>query len=58
MLQQDLVEAYKWLNLAAAQGVEVAKESKDLATKKMTAEQIAEAQRLSTKWKPSSEGTP
>ena len=46
------VQAYKWWNLAAAQGNESAKENKAIVEKKMTREQIAEAQRLSTGWKP------
>jgi hypothetical protein len=39
-----------WLNLAAAQGIEVAKENKSILSKKMTREQIAEAQKLSREW--------
>ena len=49
------VQAYKWLNLAAAQGNENAKTGKGFVEKEMTREQIAEAQRLSTEWKPVSE---
>jgi TPR repeat protein len=57
---QDDVEAYKWLNLAAAQDVNLAaaqddevaiKERKSLADR-MTKEQIAEAQRLSSEFRP------
>jgi len=43
---QDYVQAYKWLDLAAAQGLEEAKH--ELAELKvwMTSDQIAKAQRL------------
>jgi hypothetical protein len=44
---EDYVQAYKWFNLAAAQGSEGAKKAHDLLRPLMTPEQIAEAQRLS-----------
>jgi len=55
---EDAVLAYMWWNLAAAQGLESAQISKDIAeslwtkrqNKRMTREQIAEAQRLSREW--------
>ena len=46
------VQAYKWFNLAAAKGQAGAKESKAIVEKRMTREQIAEAQKLSAEWKP------
>jgi TPR repeat protein len=46
------VDAYFWFNLAAAQGVDVAKTNRDIIEKEMTREQIAEAQRRSAAWKP------
>ena len=46
------VQAYKWWNLAAAQGHADAKANKAIVEKKMTREQIAEAQKLSAEWKP------
>jgi TPR repeat protein len=49
---QDLVQAYKWLNLAAAQGLEAAIERKERLRSEMTPEQIAEAEKLSSAWKP------
>ncbi len=52
---QDYIEAYKWANLAAAQGNETAKSNKANLESKMTREQIAEAQRLSSEWKPKTE---
>ena len=47
---EDYVLAYMWYNLAAAQGNETAQSNKDRAERRMTPEQIAEAQRLSTEW--------
>ena len=44
---EDIVLAYMWWNLAAAQGSENAQENKDIIEQRMTREQIAEAQRLS-----------
>ncbi len=53
---EDYVEAYKWWNLAAAQGNEDAKKNRDIIRQKMSAEQIAEAQRLSKEFKPKIQG--
>jgi TPR repeat protein len=50
---QDFVTALMWSNLAAAQGRESAKKNKEILEKRMTAKQIAEAQRRSSEWKPS-----
>jgi TPR repeat protein len=41
-----------WYNLAAAQGAGVAAKNRDRMAAKMTPEQIAEAQRLARRWKP------
>ena len=41
------MKTYVWLNLAAAQGNTSAAEGKDSRRKRMTSEQIAEAQKLS-----------
>ena len=49
---QDYVQAHKWLNLAASQGVDLAKNNRVKIEKRMTAQQIAEAQRLAREWKP------
>jgi TPR repeat protein len=49
---QDDVLAHMWFNLAAAQGHANAKKGRDLMAKRMTREQIAEAQRLAREWKP------
>ena len=44
---QDDVLAYAWLNLATAQGNELASENQDKLRTRMTANQIARAQELS-----------
>lgn len=49
---EDFVQAYKWWHLAAAAGNASAVKSKDIVEKRMTKEQIVEAQRLSTAFKP------
>jgi TPR repeat protein len=46
-IPKDYVEAYKWFNLAAAQGNVAAKSLKEIVEKRMTKQQIAEGQRLS-----------
>ena len=49
---EDYVQAYKWWNLAAAAGNADARKYKGNVAEKMTKEQIAEAQRLSTAFAP------
>ena len=44
---EDYAMAYMWWNLASAQGYNNAKHNKDIVAKRMTREQIAEAQKLS-----------
>jgi len=44
---EDYIQAYVWLNIAAANGDVQAKEWKAEMAEKMTKEQIAEAQKLS-----------
>ena len=39
--------AYAWFNIATANGLALAKKNKGIAAKKMTADQIAEGQKLS-----------
>ena len=51
-IPQDYVQAHKWVNLAAADGEDGAAEGRELVSKLMTTEQIAEAQLLARKWKP------
>lgn len=48
----DLVAAYKWYSLAAAQGNKEALNQRDNIAGQMTSIQIADAQRLSAEWKP------
>ncbi len=43
---EDYVQAHMWLNLTVMQGHEDAKTDRDDIAKKMTPEQIAEAERL------------
>jgi TPR repeat protein len=47
---QDYVAAYKWLILAADQGENHAKEAMPMLVKKMTPEQISEAQAAAQAW--------
>ncbi len=49
---QDYVLAHMWLSLAGAQGQISATKNRDLAAKRMTPAQIAEAQKLAREWKP------
>jgi len=56
---QDYIQAHMWYNLAASDLTgdhrETAVKNRDLLAEKMTAEQIAEAQRLAREWKPKGE---
>jgi TPR repeat protein len=49
---KNLVQAYKWYSLAAANGDKPAPQLRDLLTNHMTKAQIAEAQKLAQEWKP------
>ena len=52
---QDYIQAHKWLNLAASRTTEKAEDyrsARDAVAKKMTASQVAEAQRLAREWQP------
>jgi len=49
-VSQDYIQAHMWVNLASAQGHVVAPKARDSIAKKMTPEQIAEAQRLAREW--------
>jgi len=62
-VRQDYVTAHMWLNVAASrfspqEQEQMAKaiEMRDLAASRMTAAQIAEAQKLARKWKPKKPG--
>ena len=52
---QDYAQAHKWYNLAASRGDDVARSNRDIVAKRMTTEQIAEAQRLAREWQPKAE---
>ncbi len=52
---EDYVQAYKWWNLAAAQGDEDAGKKREILRESMSASQIAEAQRLSSEFRPKSQ---
>jgi uncharacterized protein len=49
---QDYVQAHVWSNLAAARGLGAAAKQRDEVAGRMTAEQIAEAQKLARAWRP------
>ena len=49
---QDLVRAYMWFTLSAAQGKDGAAVFRDLIARRMTSTQITEAQKLAREWKP------
>ena len=44
---EDSVMAYAWLNIAGANGISFARDAKSIIAKRMTKEQVAEAQKLS-----------
>ena len=46
----DMIEAYKWYELAGAVGLEEAHECRDDLAEHMLADEIAEAQRRSQEW--------
>lgn len=52
---QDDIEAYKWFNLAGAQENKQGQENRDILASNMTREQIAEAQRRSSAFRPRTE---
>jgi TPR repeat protein len=49
-VEADLVVAHKWFNLAAARGNRSALERRVEISQEMSAEQIAEAQKLAREW--------
>jgi TPR repeat protein len=51
----DYVSAYMWFNLAAAQGNSFAEMFLKDTADKMTPEQIADAQKLARKWRPTTQ---
>jgi TPR repeat protein len=49
---QDYVQAHMWLNISNSKGHKQAIKLRDIIEKKMTKDQIAEAQELARNWKP------
>lgn len=49
-VEQDLVSAHKWFNLAALKGSEAAKEVREEIAADMTRDEIAKAQREARNW--------
>ncbi|MCC6532923.1 MAG: SEL1-like repeat protein [Burkholderiales bacterium] len=49
---QDFVQAHMWANLAAARGSARAHKLRDELAAKMTPEQVAEAQKAASRWRP------
>ncbi|HXR47385.1 MAG TPA: tetratricopeptide repeat-containing serine protease family protein [Candidatus Limnocylindrales bacterium] len=56
-IPKNYLEAYKWINLASAQDYDVAKKFLPILERRMTPEQIAEAQQLSAKFVPRAESS-
>jgi TPR repeat protein len=54
---QEYVSAHMWFSLAAAQGAQDAVKNRHIAAKRMTHEQIVEAQKLAREWKPTVQPT-
>jgi TPR repeat protein len=49
---KDYVRAHMWFNLAVSQGDKRAARNREFVAKRMTAAQIAEAERMAREWKP------
>ncbi len=49
---QDVVQAHLWMNVAAAQGHELARKFRDLLAERMTPAQVADAHGLAREWTP------
>jgi uncharacterized protein len=55
---QDYVRGHMWFSLSAAQGNQEAVKALEMAERKMTPVQIAEAQKLARDWKPATQPPP
>ena len=55
---QDYVRAHMWFNLSAAKGEQRAVKVLDMAERRMTPAQIAEAQKLAREWTPTTQPPP
>jgi TPR repeat protein len=51
-VRRDYVQAFKWLNICAAKGDETCASHRDEIAHKLKASKLAEAQRLSSEWRP------
>ena len=51
-VDQDYVQAHFWFNLAARQGEEQAAKMRDELASRMSAEQVAEANKQAAQWRP------
>ena len=49
-VSEDALLAYMWFDLSAAHGEKRAQESRDIAAKRMTPDQITKAQRMAREW--------
>ncbi|MGO9938882.1 MAG: hypothetical protein ACLPH3_14535 [Terracidiphilus sp.] len=49
---QDFVQAHMWYNLAASAGTPEAESRRDALATKMTREQLSDAQKLASQWRP------
>jgi len=49
---QDYVKAHKWLNIATSQGKKGARAARDKVARRMSRNQITQAQQLARNWKP------
>ncbi len=47
---QDFIQAHMWLNLAAAQSVELGRKNRDIIAKDMTPADISKAQAMAQEW--------
>lgn len=52
-VEKSNIEAHKWWNLAASHGSRAAGTMRDMIARRMTPQEIAEAQRLARSWVPS-----
>ncbi|MFT6774984.1 MAG: TPR repeat protein [Paracoccaceae bacterium] len=48
----DTVQAHMWFSLAAAGGIDDAWTNRNIAARRMTPAEVAEAQRRAREWKP------
>ncbi len=47
---QNYIQAHMWFNIAGANGYEDGRKNRDIIEKRMTPDQIAEAQKLAREW--------